>query len=224
MEETEKKEGAVYMDYIEKIRQLAEKASSLHVLNYNNPTKHDKLFNPPATKQQIINFEQEIGMTLPIAFVRYLTELGNGGVGADYGIWSLDEIRQHNNFITIRNALSPMLDHSMTDTQWTEFAETYMSIDERIYGASNDECEQLTEKLLEMQRQMTAGGIFISTPGGTMLSILMCRGNASGEVFVLDFDYMEQIYSEPQCCGKFEDWIINDLQERIDKANSNMSN
>ena len=205
------------MDYIEKIRQLVEKASSLHILNYNNQSKHDKAFNPPATKQQITDFEQEIGMTLPIAFVRYLTELGNGGIGADYGIWSLDEIRQHNNSVAMQNTLSPMLDHSMTDTQWTEFAEKYASIDEKINETSNDECEQLTEQHLEMQRKMTAGGIFISTSGCTMLSILMCRGNARGEVFVLDFDYMEQIYSEPHCCGKFEDWIINDLQERINK-------
>lgn len=52
-------------------------------------TEHDKLFNPPATIKQIKDFEQEIGKSLPVPFVRYLTELGKGGVGADYGIWSL---------------------------------------------------------------------------------------------------------------------------------------
>lgn len=212
------KVGAIYLDYIGKIKELAEKACSLHVLNYNASTDKDKLFNPPATLQQIKEFEQEIGMTLPIPLVRYLTELGNGGVGADYGIWSIDEMREQNDPATIRNDLPPMIDHSLTDAQWRQFAETYLSVEEKMDNVSEDEYKHLTEQLEEMQSQMKAGGIFISTPGCTMLSILMCHGNAKGEVFVLDFDYMDQVYSEPKSCGKFEDWIINDLQKRIDKV------
>ncbi|MBO7472864.1 MAG: SMI1/KNR4 family protein [Ruminococcus sp.] len=180
-------------------------------------TEHDKLFNPQATIKQIKDFEQEIGMPLPVPFGRYLTELGNGGVGADYGIWSLDEMRRHNKSCAIRNIYEPMLDHSLKDSQWRNFAEEYVFIVERRDCVSDDECKQLTQQLIKMQNQMAAGGIYISTPGCTMLSILMCRGNASGEVLVIDFNCMDQTYSEPYCNCKFEDWIINDLQKRISK-------
>lgn len=209
------------MDYIARINELAKKACSLCLTNSSASADADKLFNSPASMQQVKEFEREIGMTLPIPFVRYLTELGNGGVGADYGIWSIDEMRRHNDPANTRNDLPPMLDHSLTDEQWRKFAETYTTLDEKIDYVSADEGKQIIRQLDEMQKQMTAGGIFISTPGCTMLSILMCRGAAKGEVFVLDFDCMDQVYSEPYCCGKFEDWIINDLQIRIDKARKN---
>lgn len=29
---------------------------------------------------------------------------------------------------------------------------------------------------------------------------------------------MDQVNSEPYCCDKFEDWIINDLQQKINSA------
>lgn len=204
------------MDYIEKIKKLVKKAHSRNVLNYNFSPLHD--FAPPATMQQIKEFEKEIGMTLPIPLVRYLTELGNGGPGADYGIWSIDEMRQQNDPATIRNDLPPMLDHSLTDEHWKQFAEKYLAVEEKMNNASEDEYEQLEKQREDMQNQMKAGGIFISTPGCTMLSLLMCRGKAKGEVFILDFDYIHQVDSEPYCCGKFEDRIIKDLHERIDSV------
>lgn len=49
----------------------------------------------------------------------------------------------------------------------------------------------------------------------TMNSILMCRGAAAGEVFVVDFDYLFQLQSEPYCCGKFEDWIIKTMKNSL---------
>ena len=58
-------------------------------------------------------------VALPVPFVRYLTELGNGGVGADYGIYPLDSIRKGNSYAALTKDLPPMLDHSLTDAQWT---------------------------------------------------------------------------------------------------------
>ncbi len=149
------------MDYIEKIKKLVKKAHSRNVLNYNFSPLHD--FAPPATMQQIKEFEKEIGMTLPIPLVRYLTELGNGGPGADYGIWSIDEMRQQNDPATLRNDLPPMLDHSLTDAQWRQFAEKYLAI-EKMDNASKDEYEQLEKQLEDMQNQMKAGGILSALP------------------------------------------------------------
>ncbi len=203
------------MDYIAKIKRLAQKANSLGVLSYRDPTKSGRIFGEPVSMERIREFEKELNLTLPKPLVRYYTELGNSGAGADYGIYSLDKIWKS----VTRNNLPPMLDHSLSNEQWTEISEKYTEIEERLFAAE-DESEQngLLKQLNQLEQQITAGGIPISTPGCTMFSVLMCRGAAKGEVFCLDWDYMDRIQSEPYCCGRFEDWIINDLQQRIDKA------
>ncbi len=200
------------MDYIAKIKKLAEKGYAIGVMK--NPNRSDKLFEPTATMKQIRDFEQDMCLTLPVPFVRYLTELGNGGVGADYGIYSLDRIREENPHAALAKDLPPMLNHSLTDAQWTEFVQRYTEICQRDFASSEDE-EQAEKTLHEMELQMTAGGIIISTPGCTMNTILMCRGEAKGEVFVLDWDCMFQLHSELWCGGKFEDWMINAMRQRI---------
>lgn len=171
------------MDYIAKIKKLAEKGYAIGVMK--NPNRSDKLFEPTATMKQIRDFEQDMCLTLPVPFVRYLTELGNGGVGADYGIYSLDRIREENPHAALAKDLPPMLNHSLTDAQWTEFAQRYTEICQRDFASSEDE-EQAEKTLHEM-----------------------------GEVFVLDWDCMFQLHSEPWCGGKFEDWMINAMRQRI---------
>ena len=63
-----------------------------------------------------------------------------------------------------------------------------------------------------MELAMCAGGIFIGKRGCTMNYILMCRGAAAGEVFLVDFDYIFALRSEPYCYGKFEDWVIKEMR------------
>ena len=200
------------MDYIAEIKELAKKGHSIGVMK--NPNRRKRLFEPTATMKQIQDFERDMCVTLPRPFVRYLTELGNGGAGADYGIYSLDRMREENPHAALAKDLPPMLDHSLTDAQWTEFAQRYTEICQRNFS-SPEEGEQAEKALREMELQMMAGGIIISTSGCTMNTILMCRGEAKGEVFVLDWDYMFQVHSEPWCGGKFEDWMINNMRQRI---------
>ena len=65
-----------------------------------------------------------------------------------------------------------MLDHSLTDAQWTAFAQKYTEIGQRDYSSAKEE-EQAEKALREMEFQMMAGRIIISTPGCTMNTILM---------------------------------------------------
>lgn len=198
------------MDFIEKIKKLAQKQYSLGINTYWGK----RLFNHVATMDQIREFEDYIQMELPESFVRYLTECGNGGMGADYGIWSLKGIIKENRDIKDSGILKPMLDHSLTDQEWTEFAQKYDYIDNMNYETDAEELE-LRKQIREMEKQMEAGGIFISTPGCTMKTILMCKGAAKGEVFCLDYDYMFDTFTEPWCGGSFEDWMIKDMKRSI---------
>lgn len=207
------------MDYIAEIKALAEEGKRLDPkYNIFGACSHKWQFGEPVNMQQIRSFENDMKIKLPEPFVRYLTELGNGGAGPDYGIYTLDMMRKRNPFIRETANFPVMLDHSLTATQWADFAKKYETIDAAIscdISDTSEEQERAVQELHTMELHLLAGGIFISTPGCTMNSILMCRGAAAGEVFTVDFDYMFQLQSEPYCNGKFEDWVIRAMQRAL---------
>ena len=106
------------MDFIEEIRSLAEEYAACGGNKLADGTRY-KLFNPPATIEQVRAFEQEMHVTLPEDFVRYLTELGNGGFGPDYGIWSLDKMREYkyNQYAPKSDDLSPMIGGGLSEEE-----------------------------------------------------------------------------------------------------------
>ncbi len=205
------------MDKIDKIRMLAAQANDLGVLRGQT-----RIFPPPAAMEELHAYEAQLGAPLPEAFVRYMTELGNGGTGAGCIIYPLERIfRQHPED---HPGQPVMLDHSLPDAAWQDFAERYVRLDEKIDCSSAEKSTEYARQLRQMQQQVMEGGIIIGTLGCTMNCVLMYRGAARGEVFIVDFDYMDQVVREPHCCGKFEDWIINDLEAGIRNANSMHSN
>lgn len=207
------------MDYINEIKALAEKGQRIDPKCHIFGAIHHKWqFGEPVNLQQIHSFESDMKITLPEPFVRYLTELGNGGAGPNYGIYSLEMMRKENPSIAKTINFLVMLDHSMTAAQWTDFSQEYEALEDKILAGEFDtteEKEHAVQKLGAMKLNLIAGGIFISTPGCTMHSLLMCRGAAMGEVFTIDFDNIFQLQSEPYCDGKFEDWVIREMQRSL---------
>jgi hypothetical protein len=53
-------------------------------------SRHGYRFHPPLTTRQVETFEAVHGVSLPIPYRRFITELGNGGAGPFYGIRPLD--------------------------------------------------------------------------------------------------------------------------------------
>lgn len=209
------------MDYISEIKALAQEGLRCDPkYEIFGARIHKWQFGEPADIQKIYDFQNDMKITIPEALVRYLTELGDGGAGPDYGIYSLDKMRRENTFLPETADLPVMLDHSMTDEQWLDFAKKYETLDDIIFSdefdtKTEEQQESLMKELNGMESSVLAGGLFIGTPGCTMNSVLMCRGAACGEVFIVDFDYFFQLRSEPFCCGKFEDWIIRKMKKSI---------
>lgn len=210
------------MDYISEIRKLAQEGLRRDPMCIKFGADHHRWqFAKPTNKWAIRKFEKEMKLTLPKPLVRYLTELGNGGAGPYYGIYSLEVMRKTNGFVAQTEKMPVMLDHSMTDEQWTNFARKYEELDDFMCSAKFEEKTKEQQECFfheqsNMQLALCAGGIFIGTPGCTMNSILMCRGAATGEVFVVDFDYISTLRSEPYCCGKFEDWIVKEMKKSLE--------
>ena len=191
-----------FMDFIEEMKKLIDERS--HYQRAQN-------CNTPATLKEVRDFERDMNIVLPENYVRYLTELGNGGPGGLYRIYSLDHVR--NNYSPEWAAetaqLPPMLDHSLSDDEWKAFGKRYAEADE------ND------EDTGDMEKRMLAGGIVIGTAGCTMMLLLMCRGAAAGKVFLIDFDYMEHLEKEPYL-GKFEDVLIEGMHKSIEDAKNHI--
>ena len=84
--------------------------------------------------QEVRAFEREMHITLPENYVRYLTELGNGGPGGSYYIYSLEEMKQEIDnspeWMAEKAKLLPMLDHSLSDEEWKAFGEKYTAADD----------------------------------------------------------------------------------------------
>ncbi len=73
--------------------------------------------------------------------------------------------------------LPVMLDHSMTDEQWIDFAKKYETLEDIIYSdkfktKTKEQQESLMRELDDMELSICAGGVFISTPGCSMNSII----------------------------------------------------
>lgn len=212
------------MDYISEIKELSKEVYRLGLKVKGMRDGREEKFNSPAKMSEVRQFERDMCVTLPEPLVRYITELGNGGPGPNYGIYSLERMRECSTPDPIH--IPPMLDHTHSDKEWLELGERYVQLDEMIdeLWYNNEDKDNyrkkaapLEEELRSIRMRIIAGGVFINTPGCTMNTILMCRGAAAGEVFTLDFDYMDQLCEEPYCGGKFEEWIINDMKKRISK-------
>ena len=210
------------MDYISEIRALAQEGLRRDPMYRIFGADHHKWqFAKPANKRAIRKFEKDMKITLPKSFVRYLTELGNGGAGPDLGIYSLEMMRERNVSLPKTARMPVMLDHSMTDEQWADFAKKYEELDDTICTdkfdtKTKEQQESLLHERSNMELALRAGGVFIGTPGCTMNSILMCRGAATGEVFMIDYDYIFTLETEPICCGKFEDWIVKAMRRSLE--------
>jgi len=49
--------------------------------------KHRYMLNPPIDASAVRNVEKKYGFTLPNDYFRFITEIGDGGAGLDYGIY-----------------------------------------------------------------------------------------------------------------------------------------
>lgn len=72
----------------DKLKKAAQKDSSLSVFGASS---HKYIMRQTATAQEIAKWEEAHGAKLPEDYTRFLMEIGNGGAGPYYGIYSLDK-------------------------------------------------------------------------------------------------------------------------------------
>ncbi|MDE7400196.1 MAG: SMI1/KNR4 family protein [Oscillospiraceae bacterium] len=180
------------MDFVTEVKSLAVKARERDTKFHRfGALGHRYEFNPPILIDKVHEFEAASGLTLPEAYVLYLTQIGNGGAGPDYGLFPLEKIKA----IYDPNE-EIFLDKKDYDEEWVEICRAY---DESL---ENDDGEYL-----RIESRAFNGSVIIGTPGCTMYTILMCKGENYGKIGVIDSDMVEEYV--PQISDKtFEEWIL----------------
>ncbi len=78
---------------LKELRTLLNKAKAVDKYCYQFGAKsHQYQWNPPASVEEVEEFEQKIGVRLPEEYRDFLLLAGNGGAGPYYGLFSLQKI------------------------------------------------------------------------------------------------------------------------------------
>lgn len=174
-------------DIQKQIRKAANKDTEYKIFGAK---KHRYQLNPVTTIEKIRQFEQKHNLKLPEEYVFFLTQVGNGGAGPYYGLYSLEEVEKYNADYQQAMEAEVFIDASLSKEKWKKAVEVLENSD---------------EKYDEVLQHITTGILVIGTQGCTYDNLLMCRGSESGKIVYIDWNLEED--APPFLTGMtFLDW------------------
>jgi hypothetical protein len=191
-------------DFIEELKSLVAKAKECDKeCKAFAAFSHKYEFNPVVTMAEIRAFEKKYNLKLPENYARVLTEVGNGGAGPDYGLYSLIEVENINEH-WLRSYDEILLDKNKKaiKSEWIEMC--------RLANLND------SERYNEMLDRMLNGGLVIGTQGCSMYNVVMCKGKHYGKIAIVDDGFIEECapYMSDQT---FEDWMLDYFREIVEK-------
>ena len=175
------------LGFAEKIKELARLAGEADPgLKVFGSGKHKYRFNPAASLDEVRDFESKVGMKLPEDYVTFLTQVGNGGAGVDYGMYSIQE--------AFRSFDSQAASEGLTlydyDDPVAEYVKKAKMIDQ-LDGTDK------SEEMDSLYADITRGMLFIGTAGCTYDYFIMCKGRFAGKVGIMDWNMMPERNGSP---------------------------
>ena len=178
---------------------------------------HKYELNPTAKLKEVRQFEKEYNIKLPEGFVKYLTEVGNGGAGPDYGLYSLEMLRKRNPylkqygckkaFIDKRfNCHSPDYNMKLIYEEREKICEEY----EKAFDLPSDDNEYLNISL-----NVISGTLNIGTPGCTMSNRMIIDGGENNGRIAVDDSDMDENIPPVLTDYSFEEWFCNYFEKII---------
>jgi hypothetical protein len=122
---------------------------------------HRYLLEAPIATEEIANFERQQGITLPDDYRQFLTQLGNGGAGPDFGIFALGKREEE-----------PLPDIVLENLR-IEFA----------FDEAWNETSLLDKPELYYGYEVLAGAVPIATQGCAMDYWMVVSGPRKGEIW-----------------------------------------
>ena len=186
--------------------------------------RHRYEFAPVIPLSDVRDFEQRHSISLPVSYVEFLTQVGNGGAGPDFGLFSLEELEFHNFIVHSNRSVSHsmakcesdfrtfpfttnvrpvMLDACLTEQKWDSACLELLKLDG----------EKRAPEYERERRALYNGVLQIVDTDSTFCPVLICEGNMRGEVSEFSHDL-----DMPRYLGKtFEDYIIDYFEDVIEK-------
>ncbi len=181
---------------------------------------HRYTFNPVIPLSQVRDFESRHHIRLPQGYVDFLTQVGNGGAGPDYGIYSLErteleayydhknafcrytEAKEQPDYYTLSYSIDnmePMVNGCLTPARWEEW-----------YAQLNRSKESDYD---EMYKQAYNGLLQIIDSGCCTGYMLVCHGELSGEMVF----FSHELECPQPTSQTFEDFVLTHFKGVIDK-------
>lgn len=137
---------------------------------------------PPLAEEQVVAFEQRYEVELPPEYRAFITILGNGGAGPDYGLFPLAEALHH-------EWRGPVADDFLrTSYPHTDVYDPDRDPAERAFyaalSARNLSGEEWDEEDRRHIAQQTAGTLLVSDGGCGMWKYLVVTGPTRGELWI----------------------------------------
>ena len=140
---------------------------------------HDYRLKPPATLEEVRQFEHRFHLTLPPEYVFFLTKVGNGGAGPYYGLYSLEELGKYTEYLNQyteadRDGLPAFIQREMSARDWAAAMEEAEEADDEEYD--------------RLMKRVCSGLLVIGTQGCTYDHLLMWKGGEQGKVVYIDWN------------------------------------
>lgn len=156
----------VHVSYLKSMVTQAGARDPSHLIFGAN--RHKYKLNPPASPKQVRRFEEKHNLLLPKEYKFFLTQIGNGGAGPYYGLYSLEEAERYTEYLeTTQTAAKEkdeevqapaFIDRRMTPEDWAVRME-------ELDNCSDDEYDSLMYKLC-------ARNVFSGNPSGSQSYLL----------------------------------------------------
>ena len=196
-------EGLDRMPFAERIKTLAAlaKKADPQCLVFGSE-KHQYTFRPPIDKETVHAFESRTGLTLPEEYVRFLTEVGNGGAGIDYGLYSLEAVEKRVTPETASAGLT-LFDYEDPAQVYFEKNMAMEELDEQYGEAAVEQCDALYADTVR-------GMLVIGTAGCTYDYFIMCQGKKQGYIGTLDWNMEPEREDAPALFDlTLSEWLEN---------------
>lgn len=187
---------------------------------------HHYEWAPVIPLSQVREFERRHCIQLPQGYVDFLTQVGNGGAGPDYGLYSLEQMEEESYFDHSCSDCSYMQVRSRPDFYTLPYLSPYVSADavplinstltpQKWENRYADFC-RCSDNGSEAERdriytEFYSGTVRIADSGCRTGYMLVCRGDLSGEV--ISFCHGLEM---PEILNiSFEDWVLQYFKNRI---------
>ena len=186
-------------------------------------SRHRYEFAPVAALSDVRSFEQRHGISLPVPYVEFLTQVGNGGAGPELGLYSLEELELRNFFAHSNRSVTCSLAKGEDDYYSYPFAEggdpfVRSVLSESDWDGAVLELCRLTEtgrnsEYEKRRRRLCSGVLQIAECENSFCPALVCGGDMHGEIIGFSYDL-----GMPEFTGRsFEEWLLGYFDDVINK-------